>query len=78
MRRWTLVFAQHFCIGLVTRTILDGDWLVVVVVAYAQHLIWWQNIGTRIDLHGSRWAAHAYAGVGAAGVAAGAWFWSRV
>lgn len=76
--RWPLVFLQHFCIGLVTRMIVQGDWLMVVIVAYLQHWIWWSNIGTRIDLHGSRTAPHIYAAIGAAGVALGAMFWSSI
>lgn len=78
MMRWPLVFLQHFCIGLVTRMIVQGDWLMVMPVAYLQHLIWWSNIGTRIDLHDQRWAAHVYALIGALGVAGGAWFWSSI
>lgn len=78
MTRWLLVFGQQFCIGLVTRMIVDGQWLGVLVVAYVQTLIWWSNIGMRIDLHSSRTAPHIYAAVSALGVAGGAWFWSKI
>jgi len=78
MNRWLLVFVQQFCIGLVTRMIVDGNWSGVLVVAYVQTLVWWSNIGIRIDLHSSRKAAHAYAAISAVGVASGAWFWSKV
>jgi hypothetical protein len=69
---------QQFCIGLVTRMIVDGQWGGVLVVAYIQTLIWWSNIGMRIDLHSSRTAPHIYAAVSALGVAGGAWFWSKI
>lgn len=75
--KWALVFVQQFCIGLVTRMIVNGDFLLVVLVAYLQTLVWWSNIGVRMQHGQSRWAAHAYAAISALGVAGGAWFWSR-
>lgn len=78
MTRWMLVFGQQFCIGLVTRMIVEGQWWGVLVVAYVQTLIWWSNIGMRIDLHASRVAPHIYAVISAIGVAGGAWFWSKI
>lgn len=78
MTRWILVFCQQFCIGLVTRMIVEGQWWGVLIVAYVQTLIWWSNIGMRIDLHGSRTAPHLYAAVSAVGVTLGALFWSSI
>ena len=72
MNRWLLVFLQHFCIGLVGRAIATESWVVVFVAALLQQWVWWANMGTRIDLHGSMKAQATYAVISATGIVLGA------
>jgi hypothetical protein len=69
------VFAQHGAVGALTALIVVEAWAGVLVAAFVMQWLWWQNMGERIDRHGSRWAALAYCVVSALGITTGAWWW---
>jgi hypothetical protein len=72
---WVCVFCQHLFTGMVTRAIVQEQWLAVFVFAITQQTMWWVNMGLRIDAHGSKSAAAFYVFTSSAGVAVGAWLW---
>lgn len=69
------VAAQHAAVGSVTSLIVAQQWAGVFLAAFLMQLIWWINIGQRMDRHGRTADAVLYCLVSAAGIAVGGWFW---
>lgn len=71
----TMVLLQAFMSGAVVSLIVERKWLLMLMTCFLLNVLWWQNMGERIDRHEQRWAGYAYSLVVSMGTMIGAWWW---
>jgi len=74
-RMLIIAFAQAFSTGSIPALTIARNWPMLFVAAFILNLLWWINVGNRIDLHGKKGMAVLYAFTFASGLMLGAWVW---
>lgn len=75
IRLLIVAFSQAFCTGAVSASIVSRNYYVIFIASFCLNLLWWTNVGNRIDLHGRKGIGILYAFTFASGISLGAWVW---
>lgn len=71
----TMVLLQAFMSGAVVSLIVERKWMGVLLTCFLLNVLWWENMGERIERHKQWWAGYVYSLVISVGTLFGAWWW---